>query len=62
MGDSGPARAGCSLVPHKTENSNIAGEKGAQLVRRDRTVSGVLDIHRIYTASFRTPELVNCSR
>lgn len=54
MGDLGPAKPGCSLVPHKAENSNIEGEGMEQ--------NNVLDIHRIYTASSRTPKLVNCSR
>lgn len=26
MGDLGPAKPGCSLVPHKAEHSNIEGE------------------------------------
>lgn len=30
MGDLGPAKPGCFLVPHKAENSNIEGEKREQ--------------------------------
>lgn len=29
MGDLGPVKPGCSLVPHKAENSNIEGRGGS---------------------------------
>lgn len=57
-----PANPGCSLVPHKAENGNVEEEARRQLVQRDRTVSDVFGIHRIYTASSRTPKLVSCNR
>lgn len=40
MGDLGPAKAKCSLVPHKAENSNIArsrsGWEGEGAVNTER--------------------------
>lgn len=62
MGALRPANPGCSLVPHRAENGNVEGEARRQLVQRDGTVSDVFGIHRIYTASSRTPKLVSCSR
>lgn len=54
MGDVRPAKPGCSLVPHKAENSNIEGEGREQYL----VYLGFTD----YTASSRTPKLANCSR
>lgn len=62
MGDLRPAKPGCSLVPHKAENRNVEGEGREQLVQRDGTASDVFGIHKICTASPRTPNLVSCSR
>lgn len=55
MEDLGPVKSGCSLIPHRAENSNIEGEGREQYL-----------IYLVFTESTlpssRTPKLGDCSR
>lgn len=55
MEDLGPVKSGCSLIPHRAENSNIEGEGKEQYL-----------IYLVFTESTlpssRTPKLGDCSR
>lgn len=55
MEDLGPVKSGCSLVPHRAENSNIEGEGREQYLTDLVVTESTLP-------SSRTPKLENCSR